>query len=81
MDKVFSACFDMLDVVNNYLRNIGSVLHHAMKHGKALHIHIKVNVQRFYHQRLVIKLWKKWTKIDFFLKHPVVLIVLLCVSN
>lgn len=66
MDKVFSACFDLLNVVKNYLRNIGSVLHHATKHGKALHIHIKVNVQRFYHQRLVIKLWKKWTKIDFF---------------
>lgn len=52
----------MLNVVNNYLRNIGSALHHAMKHGKALHVCFNVNVQRFYHQHLVRKLWKSEQK-------------------
>lgn len=70
MDNVFSACFDMLNVVNNYLRNIGSALHHAMKHGKASDFTISILLENY----------GKVSK-NIFLTHPVVLIVLLCVST
>lgn len=35
MDETYTGCFEMLNVVNNYLWKIGSELHHLMKHGRA----------------------------------------------
>ena len=44
MDKVFSAHFVVLIAhcaLYNYIGNVGSVLHHTMKHGEALHIYFR----------------------------------------